>query len=281
MVGSSGALGSSVSHHLSREVGMRVIGADVVGSPHDSNKDRTLDAYIRLAENATITELGTTLYQGVHRALNDLSDSDDGLFLDAIVCANGGWQGDPPPPSTVRGLADDDHDDDDDTIPKHIHEAASVLERMVSVNLNPVLAVSLCARHCCANNALVVIVGATAALQPTPGMVGYGLSKAAVHHVVQTMGTSSTRGMNKPRKGTRHATDPHFPTVIGILPSTLDTPNNRKSMPHDDASRWTHPADISAQIGIWLSQPSLRPAAGSLVKVQSDHEGKATFELVR
>uniref|UniRef100_A0A7S3L507 NAD-dependent epimerase/dehydratase domain-containing protein n=1 Tax=Amphora coffeiformis TaxID=265554 RepID=A0A7S3L507_9STRA len=279
VLGSSGALGSSVSHYLSREMGMQVIGADIFELPTDLDLGWELDAFVQLPEKATISELSVALYEGLHRVLDesDLQTAHmhkHGGLLDAIVCANGGWQGDPPTPFPVR---DDDHDKSQ----QHIYEAAAVLEHMVSVNLNPVLAASLCTQYCCTPGALVVVMGATAALSPTPGMMGYGVSKAAVHHVVQTLGSLSPRGMSKIQKGTRHKTNPHFPTVVGILPSTLDTPGNRRAMPDADTRKWTHPTDISAQIGTWLAQPSLRPAAGSLVKVQSDGEGKAIFELVR
>ena len=35
-------------------------------------------------------------------------------------------------------------------------------------------------------NGLLVLMGASAALGPTPGAVAYGLAKAAVHHLVKS-----------------------------------------------------------------------------------------------
>lgn len=60
----------------------------------------------------------------------------------------------------------------------------------------------------------------------TPGMIGYGMAKAAVHQLVKSLA----------------ATDGGLPansTVLAILPVTLDTPMNRKWMPKADHSKWT------------------------------------------
>lgn len=64
---------------------------------------------------------------------------------------------------------------------------------------------------------------------PTSGMVAYGLAKAAVHHLVKSIGTDpSASGM---AEGVR---------VVGICPIMLDTPMNRKYMAEGtDTSTWT------------------------------------------
>jgi hypothetical protein len=124
------------------------------------------------------------------------------------------------------------------------------------------------------NGTLMVVLGATAALQPTPGMMGYGLSKNAAHYLVQTMGsctggvgsqsqylytnlkhahhhpatstTTTTPGgsggggpisnlqdskliRQAGRKVRQHVPSLDDLTVIGILPTMLDTPSNRKA----------------------------------------------------
>jgi NAD(P)-dependent dehydrogenase (short-subunit alcohol dehydrogenase family) len=38
---------------------------------------------------------------------------------------------------------------------------------------------------------LLTLTGALAALNATPGMIGYGIAKAAVHHLVQDLAESS------------------------------------------------------------------------------------------
>lgn len=60
----------------------------------------------------------------------------------------------------------------------------------------------------------------------TPGMIGYGMAKAAVHQLVKSLAASGG-GL------------PNESTVLAILPVTLDTPMNRKWMPKADHSTWT------------------------------------------
>lgn len=55
-------------------------------------------------------------------------------------------------------------------------------------------------------------------------MIGYGLAKSAVHHLVKSLADKSS-GL------------PDNSTVLAILPITLDTPMNRKWMPNADFSK--------------------------------------------
>ncbi|MDH8618413.1 hypothetical protein QIH36_27515, partial [Klebsiella pneumoniae] len=57
-------------------------------------------------------------------------------------------------------------------------------------------------------------------------MIGYGLAKAAVHHLVSSLSAEKS-GL------------PKDSSVLAILPITLDTPMNRKFMPDSDFSSWT------------------------------------------
>ena len=68
-----------------------------------------------------------------------------------------------------------------------------------------------------------------AAMGPTPGMIGYGLAKASVHHLIRSVGSyPSASGL------------PNTAKVVGILPVMLDTPMNRKYMAEGaDTSSWT------------------------------------------
>jgi len=69
-------------------------------------------------------------------------------------------------------------------------------------------------------------------------------------------------------------------TVVGILPSILDTVKNRKAQPKADFETWTKPAYVAKEIGMWLDHPHLRPHSGSLVRVYPSNLG-ASFQLVR
>ena len=122
------------------------------------------------------------------------------------------------------------------------------------------------------------MIGASAALSPTPGMLGYGSAKSAAHHYLQSWGPTSFE-----ENGT---------TAVGILPLMMDTPSNRDMLGGDDAdggddrySKMVKPIHIANEIGEWLKQPHLRPHTGSLVKViaknRRDGSGGAAFHLVR
>lgn len=73
---------------------------------------------------------------------------------------------------------------------------------------------------------ILVLTGAKAALGPTPGMIGYGLAKAAIHHLTKSL-ADENGGL------------PAGAQAVSILPATLDTPMNRKWMPKADTSTWT------------------------------------------
>jgi dihydropteridine reductase len=119
-------------------------------------------------------------------------------------------------------------------------------------------------------------------------MLGYGLSKVGAHHFVQTLGDSTGKAVTPKakRKSSRklqarqHGEYLDSLTVVGILPTTIDTPSNRDAMPKADFNKWTQPGDIAQEIGTWITKPPLRPHSGSLVKVVSGSDG-ATFHLAR
>jgi dihydropteridine reductase len=170
---------------------------------------------------------------------------------------------------------------------------------MTSKNLYPLLAAGFASNYFLSDGyndrenddgGLFVAIGATAALGPTPGMLGYGLSKASTHHFIQTVGeltsnSVTTKSRRKLARQIRQDNDGALNTgmtIIGILPTTIDTPMNRQAMPDADFSQWTKSLDIAKQIGTWMEKPVLRPHSGSLIKVfpQTDGDG-AVFQLAR
>uniref|UniRef100_A0A7S2Y4H5 Uncharacterized protein n=2 Tax=Entomoneis paludosa TaxID=265537 RepID=A0A7S2Y4H5_9STRA len=157
---------------------------------------------------------------------------------------------------------------------------------MRDMNLDPVIAAGFVAQHMVSDHfPLLVIVGASAALSPTPGMMGYGLAKSATHHLIKTLGAmngNSLESMAMQKRG-QEAQPPHlFPhmSVVGILPNTLDTPSNRRAMPDSKFELWTNPADIAQEIGNWVESPMLRPHSGSLVKVLGKSSGTGANFMV-
>ena len=74
----------------------------------------------------------------------------------------------------------------------------------------------------------LTLAGAAPAIDSaaTPGMIGYGLAKAAVHQL--------TKSLADPESGL-----PKGAFVAAIAPITLDTPMNRKWMAKSDFTAWT------------------------------------------
>lgn len=97
----------------------------------------------------------------------------------------------------------------------------------------------------------VVCVGSRAALQPFRGAAGYVASKAAVIAFAQAVATEYRDD------GIR---------CNAVLPSVIDTPGNRASMPKADHSRWVKPAEIAAEIAHLLSADST-PVSGAAIPV--------------
>jgi NAD(P)-dependent dehydrogenase (short-subunit alcohol dehydrogenase family) len=97
----------------------------------------------------------------------------------------------------------------------------------------------------------IVCVGTRAALQPFSGAAGYIASKAAVIAFAQAVAAEYRHD------GIR---------CNAILPSVIDTPANRASMPTADHERWVTPAEIAAVISHLLSDDS-GPTSGAAIPV--------------
>lgn len=97
------------------------------------------------------------------------------------------------------------------------------------------------------------IVGADAALEGTPSMIGYGLSKAAVHQLIKSLAAANS-GL------------PKDTLCVGLLPVTMDTVVNRQMMPYADISGWTPTKYIAEMLFKW-SVGKDRPKSGSLARI--------------
>jgi NAD(P)-dependent dehydrogenase (short-subunit alcohol dehydrogenase family) len=101
------------------------------------------------------------------------------------------------------------------------------------------------------SGASVVCVGTRAALQPFKGAAGYISSKAAVLAFTQAVAVEYRDD------GIR---------CNAILPSVIDTPGNRASMPKADFSKWVKPEAIAGVIAYLLSDNS-SPTSGASIPV--------------
>lgn len=97
----------------------------------------------------------------------------------------------------------------------------------------------------------IVNVGANGALKAAAGMGAYAASKAGVHRL--------TEGLAEELKSTSV-------TVNAVLPSILDTEQNRKDMPDADPAKWVRPSDL-ARVMLFLASPESRAITGALIPV--------------
>jgi NAD(P)-dependent dehydrogenase (short-subunit alcohol dehydrogenase family) len=126
-------------------------------------------------------------------------------------------------------------------------------ERMLRLNLVPAfnLAHSALPRLAAAGGGAFVCVSARAALQPFAGAAGYITAKAGVLAFVKAVDAEYRDD------GVR---------ANAILPSVIDTPANRDSMPNADTSKWVTPEEI-ARVVCFLCSEDSKPTSGAAVPV--------------
>ena len=126
-------------------------------------------------------------------------------------------------------------------------------DRMFALNLTTALNASRAALpHLKASaEGRIVNVGANGALKAAAGMGAYGASKSAVHRL--------TEALAEELKSTSV-------TVNAVLPSILDTPQNRADMPDADPAQWVQPSDLAA-VMLFLASPESRAITGALLPV--------------
>ena len=98
----------------------------------------------------------------------------------------------------------------------------------------------------------IVNVGALAAERAGAGMGPYAASKAAVHRLTEALAEElKDAGV----------------TVNAVLPSTIDTLQNRADMPKADFSRWVAPTDL-AEVMLFLASEQAKAVTGALIPVR-------------
>lgn len=106
------------------------------------------------------------------------------------------------------------------------------------------------------NEGKLVFIGARPALQAADGknLLAYGLSKSLLFKLAEYINAES-KGKNV--------------TATVIVPSTLDTPPNRESMPQAEASNWVKPAAL-AEILEWVCSESASTLRETVLKVYNN-----------
>jgi NAD(P)-dependent dehydrogenase (short-subunit alcohol dehydrogenase family) len=132
-----------------------------------------------------------------------------------------------------------------------VHETPiEEFERQFTLNLRPTYLVTAAAIPRM-DGGTVVCVGTRAALRPFPGAAGYAASKAALLALVRALDAEYRDD------GIR---------VNAVLPSVIDTPANRASMPGADHDAWVDPKEI-ADVIHFLSSDASAPISGAEIPV--------------
>jgi NAD(P)-dependent dehydrogenase (short-subunit alcohol dehydrogenase family) len=124
-------------------------------------------------------------------------------------------------------------------------------ERMLTLNLTSVF---LCARAvaplmAAQGRGKIIAVAARAGLHGTANIAAYSVSKAGVIRLVEALAEELKEANVQ---------------VNCVLPSTIDTPANRRAMPDADASRWVAPGDI-ARVILFLASDDSAVVSGAAV----------------
>jgi 3-oxoacyl-[acyl-carrier protein] reductase len=125
-------------------------------------------------------------------------------------------------------------------------------QRMYALNVLTALNASRSAiPHLTASpSARIVNIGAMGALQAGAGMGAYAASKAGVHRLTEAL-AAEWKGKI---------------TVNAVLPSIIDTPANRASMPKADFSKWVTPQEL-AEVILFLASDAASAVTGALLPV--------------
>lgn len=97
----------------------------------------------------------------------------------------------------------------------------------------------------------IINIGAGAALSANAGMGAYAAAKSGVHRLTESLADELAG---------------HDITVNAVLPSIIDTPENRAAMPDADFRTWVAPAAV-ADVILFLASPESRAISGALIPV--------------
>lgn len=97
----------------------------------------------------------------------------------------------------------------------------------------------------------IIAIGSRAALEPGANVGAYSASKAAMVSLIRTVAAENS--------------DAGIAATV-LLPGTIDTPANRKSMPGADFSKWVQPANI-ASLMVFLAGEAGKEMNGAVIPI--------------
>lgn len=119
------------------------------------------------------------------------------------------------------------------------------------INLRTAVAASKAALAHLPDGGRIVNIGAAGALKAGAGMGAYAASKSGVMRFTESLAEElKARGI----------------TVNALLPSTIDTPPNRKDMPKADFGKWVKPEQL-ADVIVFLLSDKASAITGALIPV--------------
>ena len=220
ITGASGGLGTAVAHEFAQTEARLVL---------TSHSERALDKLVQ--ELALPDERALAPVADLTRPseAQDLVETILGRFgrLDVLLNTVGGWAGGQP----VAQRAQDGQKDD----------GLQIWERMLALNLNSAFYLSrvVLPPMLEAGWGRIVHVASRTALQPRSKVAGYAVSKMGVITLTEVIAAEV--------KGTGV-------TANVLLPSTIDTPDNRRMMPKADPGDWVPPEHIAATMRFLCSE---------------------------
>lgn len=127
----------------------------------------------------------------------------------------------------------------------------AVWDLMYAINLKTAVNASRAALpHLIETGGAIVNVGAAGALKAASGMGAYAAAKSGVHKLTESL-ADELKGKVR---------------VNAVLPSIIDTPQNRKDMPDADHAAWVRAEEL-ADVMLFLASPEASAVTGALVPV--------------
>lgn len=228
ITGGAGALGSALAAYLVGQ-GYKAALLDT-----DRAKERLAQIATQLGASNALAHAGDfSLATTWESALAAVKSTFGGAPTHGVLVA-GGWDGGAP-----------------------LHEAKddAVYQKMIALNVDTAYRAlrSLLPPMVAKRHGSIVVVGSRAVERPwtSTGASAYGASKAAVVAMAQTVAQEVLE---------------HGVRINAILPSTLDTPANRASMPNADSTKWVSLDSASGVIAFLLSEEA-RDVSGAALPV--------------
>ncbi len=193
--------------------------------------DRYVNAAGQPAESSSLLRVEVDLLD--EAAVAELSSAVVERFggIDGLVCLAGGFFGDTPlletPPARLR-----------EQLELNLLSAYTAVHAILPEMLS-------------ASGGSIVAVGSRPAVRPVSGTVAYGIAKLGVVKLMESIDTEYRQ---------------HGIRANTILPSIIDTANNRRMMPGANVSKWVPPAQIASVIRFLISDEAAA-VSGAVIPV--------------